>query len=109
MTLWNLSWFLQVRVNISFLNYAQIQRGGGRIQTPAGKSQVAIRSSGILVWTPLPLRSSWTFSVKLEDLKVLKRSPDLLNNVKIGQGQLRLIMETYFVLPYMGVAANLVK
>ena len=26
---------------------------------------------------------------KLEDLKVLKRSPDLLNNVKIGNGQLR--------------------
>ena len=24
--------------------------------------------------------------VKLEDLKVLRRSPDLLNNVKIGQG-----------------------
>ena len=31
--------------------------------------------------------------VILEDLKVLKRSPDLLNNVKIGQGQLRLIMK----------------
>ena len=30
---------------------------------------------------------------KLEDLKVLRRSPDLLNNVKIGQGQLLLIME----------------
>ena len=30
---------------------------------------------------------------ELEDLKVLKRSPDLLNNVKIGQGQLQLIME----------------
>ena len=30
--------------------------------------------------------------VILEDLKVLKRSPDLLN-VKIGQGQLRLIMK----------------
>ena len=29
---------------------------------------------------------------KLEDLKVLKCSPDLLNNVKIGQGQLQLIM-----------------
>ena len=28
---------------------------------------------------------------KLEDLKVLRRSPDLLNNVKIGQ--LQLIME----------------
>ena len=40
---------------------------------------------------------------------VLKRSPDLLNNVKIGQGQLRLITETYFVLLYMGVAAILVK
>ena len=25
-------------------------------------------------------------SLKLEDLKVLRRSPDLLNNVKIGQG-----------------------
>ena len=30
---------------------------------------------------------------KLEDLKVLRRSPDLFNNVKIGQGQLQLIME----------------
>ena len=30
---------------------------------------------------------------ELEDLKVLKRSPDLLNNVKIGQGQLWLIMK----------------
>ena len=30
---------------------------------------------------------------KLEDLKVLRRSPDLLNNVEIGQGQLQLIME----------------
>ena len=32
-------------------------------------------------------------SKKLEDLKVLRRSPDLLNNVKIGQGQLQFIME----------------
>ena len=30
---------------------------------------------------------------KLVDLMVLKRSPDLLNNVKIGQDQLRLIMK----------------
>ena len=30
---------------------------------------------------------------KLEDLKVLRRSPDLFNNVKIGQGQLRLIIK----------------
>ena len=29
----------------------------------------------------------------LEDLAVLKRSPDLVNNVKIGQDQLLLIMK----------------
>ena len=33
------------------------------------------------------------FNGKLEDLTVLKRSPDLLNNVKIGQDQLQLIMK----------------
>ena len=41
------------------------------------------------------------FFLKLEYLKVLKRSPDLLNNVKIGHGQHRLIIQTYFVLPYI--------
>ena len=30
---------------------------------------------------------------KLEDLKFPRRSPDLINNVKIGQGQLQLIMK----------------
>ena len=44
-------------------------------------------------------------SMKLEDLKVLKRSPDLLNNVKIGHGQ----HKAYFVLPDMGMVAILVK
>ena len=34
-----------------------------------------------------------TQTVKLEDLKILRRSPDLLNNVKISQGQLQLIMK----------------
>ena len=34
-----------------------------------------------------------TENLKLEDLTVLKRSPDLLNNVKIGQDQLQLIMK----------------
>ena len=43
---------------------------------------------------------------KLEDLKVLKRSPDLLNNVKIGQDQLRLIMKHIL---FYGVAAISVK
>ena len=32
---------------------------------------------------------------KLEDLKVLRRSPDLFNNVKIGQGQLLLMIKHY--------------
>ena len=47
--------------------------------------------------------------IKLEDLKVLRRSPDLLNNVKIGQGQLQLIMEKKIVSPFMGFADILVK
>ena len=45
---------------------------------------------------------------KLEDLTVKKRSPDLLN-VKVGQVQLKLIIERYFVLPYMGMAAIFAK
>ena len=31
--------------------------------------------------------------LKLEDLTVLNRSPDLFNDVKIGQDQLQLIMK----------------
>ena len=48
-------------------------------------------------------------NLKLEDLKVLKRSPDLLNNVKIGHGQLRLIMKYIFLYHILGVVAILVK
>ena len=44
--------------------------------------------------------------VKLEDLTVLKRSPDLLHNVKIGQDQLQLIMKH---ISFMEVAAILIK
>ena len=36
---------------------------------------------------------SLNIRIILEDQKVLRRSPDLLNNVKIGQGQLQHIME----------------
>ena len=42
---------------------------------------------------------------ELEDLKVLRRSPDIFNYVKMGQAY----NKTYFGLPYMGVAAILVK
>ena len=42
-------------------------------------------------------------TLKLEDLKVLRRSPDLFINVKIGQGQLQLIMKHFF-LQYGGVS-----
>ena len=49
-----------------------------------------------MLWKPKSLFSLDMFNLevyKLEDLKVLRRSPDLLNNVKIGQGQLQLIMK----------------
>ena len=46
--------------------------------------------------------------LKLEDLKVLRRSPDLLNNVTIGQSTTDYNGKK-IVLPYMGVAAILVK
>ena len=46
------------------------------------------------------LRFNYITTSKLEDLKVLRRSPDLLNNVKIGQGQLQPIMEQILFLPY---------
>ena len=40
----------------------------------------------------LPVVSFCIAYLKLEDLKVLKRSLDIHNNVKIGQGQLRHII-----------------
>ena len=42
-------------------------------------------------------------SVQLEDLKVLRRSPALLNNVKIGQGQLQLIIEQFLLYHIWGL------
>ena len=47
--------------------------------------------------------------MELEDLKVLRRSPDLLNNVKIGQGQLQLIMEQILFLPYTFWSSDLIN
>ena len=41
-------------------------------------------------------------NIKLEDLKVLRRSPDLFYNVKIGQG-FTAYNKTYYVSPYFGV------
>ena len=48
---------------------------------------------------------------QLEDLKVLRRSPDLFNNVKIGQGQLQLIMKhILFYQPFLlSDLSNLMK
>ena len=42
---------------------------------------------------------------KLEDLKVLRHSPDLFNNVNIGQGQLLLIINIFCSTIY-GVACK---
>ena len=41
----------------------------------------------------LNLNSQNEQKIKLEDLTVLKRSPDLLDNVKIGRDQLWIIMK----------------
>ena len=46
---------------------------------------------GIAIENYLYVLSHGVTTLKLEDLKVLRRSPDLLNNVKIGQGKLQLI------------------
>ena len=46
---------------------------------------------------------------KLENLKVLRRSPDLLNDVKISRGQLQLIMKQILFIHILGVEAILVK
>ena len=40
---------------------------------------------------------------KLEDLKVLRRSPDLFNYVKIGQGQLQLIIKHILIYHIWGL------
>ena len=45
----------------------------------------------------------YSHTTKLEDLKVLRRSPDLLNNVKIGQGQLQLIMKQILFYHILGL------
>ena len=61
-----------------------------------------IRNPYARIMKPVVLRCSRCLCVmteqreilsKLEDLKVLRRSPDLLNNCKTGQGQLHLIMK----------------
>ena len=43
--------------------------------------------------------------LKLEDLKFLRRSPDLFNNFKIGQGQLQLIIK-HILLYHYGSCSN---
>ena len=41
--------------------------------------------------------------IRLEDLKVLRRSPDIFNHVKIGQGQLQLIIKHILVYHIWGL------
>ena len=48
---------------------------------------------GNIMWKSVKLHFSVNTKIILGDLKVLRRSPDLLNHVIIGQGQLQLIME----------------
>ena len=41
--------------------------------------------------------------MKLEDLKVLRRSPDLRNNIKIGHGQVQHIMKQILFYHILGL------
>ena len=47
-------------------------------------------------YTAKVMSNSRTLQGQLEDLKVLRRSPDIFYNVKIGQGQLLLIIKHIF-------------
>ena len=42
-------------------------------------------------------------SAQLEDLKILRHSPDLFNNVKMGQGQLQPIMKPILFYHILGL------
>ena len=56
----------------------------------------------LLRWTDCPAMTiavDFERKAKLEDLKVLKRSPDLLNNVKIGHSQLDLLLKHILLYP----------
>ena len=63
---------------------------------------------GILLSKPLTRMKLFLYK-QLEDLKVLRRSPDLLNTFKTGQGQLQLIMKHILFYHNMRVAAILVQ
>ena len=62
---------------------------------------IAIVSLGLTYQVRIMTLASTVF--KLEDLKVRRRSPDLLNNVKIGQGQLQLIMKQILFYHILGL------
>ena len=62
----------------------------------------SVQNYGAFIWCSI-------CCTNLEDLKVLRRSPDLLNNVTIGQGQLQLIMEQILFYHIDGIADILVK
>ena len=65
-----------------------------------------IKNEGARVVTTLFINFSdaqGQLTPKLEDLKVLRRSTDLLNNVKIDQGQLQLIMKQILFYHILGL------
>ena len=72
---------LQKKIVLTFLTPS---RGRGYVR---GQE---IRLHDVLNFIPINLTCK---KRKLEDLTVLKHSPDLLNNVKIGQDQLRHVMK----------------
>ena len=58
--------------------------------------QINVKLANKLYWRPFKQYESGTSMTKLEDLKVLRRSPDLFNNVKIGKGFTAIIKHILF-------------
>ena len=65
------------------------------------------RGKGVQIYTMASSKHAQKAHIKhkLEDLKGLKRSPDLLNNVKIDQGQIQHIMKHILLYQIFGVVA----
>ena len=75
------------------------------------KDELNVRQPKSYIAPPFSKRGYTNLNIKriqLEDLKVLRCSPDLLNNVTIVQCKIRLIMK-HILLYHIRVAAILVK
>ena len=87
------------------LNSAEGQKKAILIYRNTKKNYGNGRNYFAIIYTPSRAKTiDMKLKFKLEDLKVLRCSPDLLKNVKIGQGQLRLITKRIFFYHIWGLS-----